>query len=70
MRGDVKQVTGDAHGDALKEYVGMIWIGDQPGKRLRLSAHSLAEAEEAVEQTYGQGHVISLYNEDDANRPR
>lgn len=63
-------VTGDAHSDALKDYVGTIWIADQPGRRLRVHAHSLAEAEEVVERTYGEGHVLSLYNEDDADRRR
>jgi hypothetical protein len=63
-------VTGDADDSALREYVGIIWIADRPGERFRVSARSLTEAKEKVEQTYGEGHVISLYNEDDADRAR
>jgi hypothetical protein len=69
MVGEI-HVTGNADSDALKEYVGMIWIADQPGERFRVSAHSLAEAKEAVKRTYGEGHVISLYNQGDADRRR
>lgn len=54
----------------MREYVGMIWIADQPGIRLRISATSLDEARELVVAEYGEGHVISLWNEDDASKPR
>lgn len=54
----------------MKLYVGLIWIDDRPGVRLNVSAGSLAEARAAVEAEYGQGHVISLWNEEDASAPR
>lgn len=54
----------------LKEYVGFIWIGDQPGIRLSVWAHTGQEAWDEVIAEYGEGHVISIWNEDDANRPR
>lgn len=53
-----------------KEYVGIIWIGDAPGIRLRVFAPSALEARALVIEEYGEGHVISLWNEVDASRPR
>lgn len=54
----------------LKEFVGFIWIEDEPGLRLRVMARTAEEAWEAVIVEHGEGHVISLWNEDDASRPR
>lgn len=53
-----------------KEYVGIIWIGDGPGIRLQVLAPSALEARALVIEEYGEGHVITLRNEGDANRPR
>lgn len=52
-----------------KEYVGIIWIGDDPGIRLRVFAPSGREARALVISEYGEGHVIIMWNEGDA-RPR
>lgn len=54
----------------LKEFIGSIWIGDQPGVRLPVMARTAMEARESVIAEYGEGHVISLRNEEDASRPR
>ena len=54
----------------LREYVGIIWIGDQPGIRLCVLATSVTEARAFVIEQYGEGHVISLWNEQDAAKPR
>lgn len=54
----------------LREYVGFIWISVEPSIRLRVAARSLREAKAAVVAEYGEGHVISLWNEEDAARPR
>ncbi len=54
----------------MKVYVGYIWIGEQPGIRLNVSARSPQEARSAVEAQYGNGHVVSLWNEEDASHPR
>ena len=54
----------------MREYVGVIWIADQPGVRLRLAAESLEDARARVIAAHGEGHVISLWNEDDAQSPR
>lgn len=54
----------------LKEYVGFIWIGEEPGVRLSIMARSADEASGFVEAEYGSGHVYSLWNEEDSARPR
>ncbi len=56
--------------DGLKEYVGYIWIGAEPGKRISVVAQGPAEAKSLVDAEYGEGHVTSIWNEADANRPR
>lgn len=57
-------------GNREKLHVGVIWIGDKPGKRISVWAENPTAAREQVEAEYGNGHVISLYNEVDAERPR
>lgn len=57
-------------GSPLKEYVGFIWIGEEPGVRLSVMARSAAEAIVLVEAEFGSGHPYSLWNEEDASRPR
>jgi hypothetical protein len=54
----------------VKDYVGYIWIGDEPGLRLTVQARTADEARSLVEVEYGEGHTISLWNEEDAQRPR
>lgn len=56
--------------DELRPYVGFIWIGDEPGRRLEIFARSGEEAWQKVLDEYGEGHVISLWNEEDAKKPR
>lgn len=56
--------------DPEKEYVGYIWIGDDPGVRLSIWAASGDDAMAKVEAQYGKGHVVTLHNEGDAQRPR
>ncbi|WCN81392.1 hypothetical protein [Micromonospora sp. LH3U1] len=54
----------------MREYVGFIWIDDKPGIRLRILATSLDEASSRVIGEYGEGHVISIWNEEDASSAR
>jgi hypothetical protein len=54
----------------LKEYVGFIWIGDEPGKRLSVWATSPREARAMVIEEFGEGHVISLRNIREARTTR
>jgi hypothetical protein len=53
-----------------RTYVGLIWVADDPAIRLSVQAHSLDEARALVVEQYGEGHVISIWNEEDASRPR
>ncbi len=57
-------------GPPMREYVGIIWIEDKPGIRLRILASSLDEAKSRVIEEYGEGHVLSIWNEEDALKPR
>jgi hypothetical protein len=54
----------------LKEYVGFIWIGEEPGIRLNVWAVDSEDAWTKVVADYGEGHVISIWNEADASKPR
>ncbi|WP_431913607.1 hypothetical protein [Micromonospora carbonacea] len=54
----------------MREYMGFVWIADQPGIRLRLLASSPEDARARVVEEYGEGHVISLWNGEDASKPR
>lgn len=58
------------HDPAVREYVGFIWIENNPGVRLRVLATSLDEAMLRVVEEYGEGHVVSIWNEEDAAKPR
>ena len=65
------QARGRDYGDVpLREYVGLIWIGEEPGRRIRIMAASGEEAEELLVQDFGAGHVYTLWNEEDAGKPR
>ncbi|MEU8265229.1 hypothetical protein AB0C02_32055 [Micromonospora sp. NPDC048999] len=57
-------------GPPMREYAGLIWIEDKPGIRLRILARSLDEAWSRVIEEYGEGHVISIWNEEDASSAR
>jgi hypothetical protein len=54
----------------MKTYVGYIWVDDEQGVRIRVSARSPDDARAAVKAEYGEGHALSLWNEDDASKPR
>ena len=56
--------------DEPKEYVGIIWIGDDPGIRFTNLAGSADEAATRVEARYGEGHLYTVHNEAGARRPR
>ncbi|MFE9804838.1 hypothetical protein ACWC98_35550 [Streptomyces goshikiensis] len=57
-------------GESKREFVGFIRIAGQPDIHLRLMAASSGEARAIVIEQYGEGHVISVWNEEDARRPR
>jgi len=55
---------------SVREYRALIWTDDDPGKRLEIQADSLDDAKRLIEAEYGDGHVISLWSDEDAGRPR
>jgi hypothetical protein len=60
----------NVEGEPKREYVGFIRIAGQPEVRLRLMASSPSEACAIVIEQYGEGHVVSVWNEEDARRLR
>lgn len=58
--------------EKLKQYKAMVWIREigAPGKRVTVTANSLAEAKKSLEAKYGKGNVLDLHCEEDADRPR
>jgi hypothetical protein len=59
----------DEESQPLREYVGFIWTSPESEIRVRVQARSLREAKAAVAAEYGEGHVIVLWNEEDAAKP-
>ncbi len=64
----------EAHSE-LRPYEALISDPSDPGPRsvfLRVTvvAKDLDDAEEQLEREYGRGRVLSLWNEEDANKPR
>lgn len=54
----------------LKKYVGIIWIGEEPGLRVIIWAKSSTEAGQKLREEYGDGHPYTLTNEESAERLR
>lgn len=48
----------------------IIWEGDNPGQRLTIEASNAQEVAEYLHETYGHDIVFSIWNEEDANKPR
>jgi hypothetical protein len=63
-------VSDDEPSGPLRPFVGYIWIGDEPGRRLEILARSPDEAWQKVVDEYGEGYIITLWNEHDARKPR
>ncbi|MFD5450630.1 hypothetical protein [Streptomyces sp. NPDC127100] len=55
-----------------REFIALIRIDGQREKAqpLRLMGTSAPEARALAIEQYGEGHVISVWNEEDARRPR
>jgi hypothetical protein len=55
---------------SLTKYVGYVWKDDQPRIDFAIQAKSLQDAKREVLARYGEGFTVSIWNEDDASRPR
>ncbi len=69
MSSDNTTAIGGSSG-TVREYLALVWIGDAPGFRLQVHARSSAEAKALVKAEYGDDAVVSVWNEQDASRPR
>jgi len=56
--------------DDEKPYVGVVWIGGEPGQRFTMMARSPEEARAKAEAQFGAGHEMTLWSDEDADRPR
>lgn len=56
--------------EAPRNYKAMVWVGSRPGERVEVVAQTIEEAAVLLRQRFGEGAVVSLWNEDDANAPR
>jgi hypothetical protein len=55
----------------VREYKAIVWTDDESsGKRLTLLAETLQEASKKLRDEYGPTATISLWNEEDARKPR
>jgi hypothetical protein len=54
----------------VKEYRAIVWIGDEPGKRVTVQAEDAEDAGERLRAEYGDDAVFTAWNEEDARRPR
>ena len=56
----------------IKEYRGIYWEDDSDdiAKRITINATSIEEAVRKLKEKYGENIKFSLYNEEDAQKPR
>jgi hypothetical protein len=62
-------VTHD-EGQPLTDYVGYVWKDGQPRIDFKIEAKSLQDAKRQMLAQFGEGFAVSIWNEDDASRPR
>ncbi|MCP3877274.1 MAG: hypothetical protein GY701_02600 [Sulfitobacter sp.] len=60
----------DADVASLREYKAIVWRAENAGERVAVRAPSAAQAERRLRAKYGRDATISIWNEDDASRPR
>lgn len=60
----------DDEDETLTEFVGYVWKDDEPRIDFKVRAKSRQDAKREVLAQYGEGFAISIWNEEEANRPR
>jgi len=66
-----QRLTDEGLGEQLREFVGFVWQGDLSKRRdVRVWAVGPSEAYALVKAEYGEDFKVSVWNEDDARRPR
>jgi hypothetical protein len=64
---------GSTHYGAVKEYKAIVWpreSDDVPGERVSFWAETVEEAAAQLKAQYGEGIVYTLWNDEDAAKPR
>jgi hypothetical protein len=58
--------------EELREYKAIVWVGEAAGQRVTLVAKSLNDARAQIRERYGEDSnvIASIWNEEDARRPR
>ena len=58
--------------EELREYKAIVWVGEAAGQRVTRVAKSLNDARAQIRERYGEGPnvIASIWNEEDASRPR
>ena len=56
--------------NSKKIYTAIVWVDDQAGDRIEVEAANPEEARSVVEDLYGKEIVATIWNEEDANKPR
>jgi hypothetical protein len=56
----------------MRGYKAIVWVTNpnKPGQRVSLWAESLEEASKQIDDKFGEGAVITFWNEEDAAKPR
>ena len=53
-----------------RDFTGIVWVGDEPGFHVNVRAKSVTDATAFLRAKYGKGCMLSVWNEQDAERPR
>ena len=56
--------------NSKKIYKVIVWLEDQPGDRIEVEAADPEEARSIVESAYGKEAFATIWNEEDASKPR
>ncbi len=54
----------------MRPYEAVVWRDDLAGERVTIFAKSLDDARRELKHRFGDDIRFSLYNEEDANKPR
>lgn len=55
---------------SMRIFKAIVWVDDQAGERIAIEATSGREAYAQIRETYGPDAIITLWNDEDRERPR
>jgi hypothetical protein len=56
--------------DSSRIFKAVVWVGSEPGEHTDVRASDVVEARAKLKERFGSEAVISVWNEDDANKAR